>query len=68
MSMTESLEPIDYEEFLSQNAEVINQDPLKHLLLFPVDDVLVKTIPRKIRTIDHIRPNENMSVNIEMFD
>lgn len=64
MSLTESLEPIDYEEFLTQNVEVINQDPLKNILLFPSDDVLVKTIPRKIRTVDHIRPNENMLVAI----
>lgn len=62
MSLTESLEPIDYEEFLSQNSELINQDSLKNILLFPSDDVVVKTIPRKIRTIDHVRPTENMSV------
>lgn len=62
MSLTESLEPIDYEEFLSENTELINGDPLKNILLFPSDDVLVKTIPRKIRTIDHIRPPENMFV------
>lgn len=39
---------------------IINRDPLKHILDFPQGDVTVKTIPRKIRTVDHIIPNENM--------
>lgn len=39
---------------------IINRDPLKHILDFPQEDVNVKTIPRKIRTIDHILPNEHM--------
>ncbi|XP_017859790.1 PREDICTED: dedicator of cytokinesis protein 7 [Drosophila arizonae] len=54
-------EPLDYEEFLIQHMNIINRDPLKHILDFPQGDVSIKTIPRKIRTIDHIIPNENIS-------
>ncbi|XP_023165795.2 dedicator of cytokinesis protein 7 isoform X2 [Drosophila hydei] len=54
-------EPLDYEEFLNQHMNIINRDPLKHILDFPQGDVTVKTIPRKIRTVDHIIPNENIS-------
>ncbi|XP_017954547.1 dedicator of cytokinesis protein 6 isoform X2 [Drosophila navojoa] len=54
-------EPLDYEEFLIQHMNTINRDPLKHILDFPQGDVSVKTIPRKIRTVDHILPNENIS-------
>lgn len=53
-------EPLDYEEFLSQHMNIINRDPLKHILDFPQEDVNVKTIPRKIRTIDHILPKEHV--------
>ncbi|EDW04302.1 GH11724 [Drosophila grimshawi] len=54
-------EPLDYEEFLTQHMNIINRDPLKHILDFPQGDVSVKIIPRKIRTIDHIIPKENIS-------
>ncbi|BFF96110.1 dedicator of cytokinesis protein 6 [Drosophila madeirensis] len=53
-------DPLDYEEFLAQHMNIINRDPLKHILDFPQGDVTVKTIPRKIRTVDHITPNENL--------
>ncbi|EDW71168.1 uncharacterized protein Dvir_GJ16211, isoform A [Drosophila virilis] len=54
-------EPLDYEEFLIQNINIINRDPLKHILDFPQGDVSVKTIPRKIRTVEHIIPKANIS-------
>ncbi|XP_016979393.1 dedicator of cytokinesis protein 7 isoform X2 [Drosophila rhopaloa] len=54
-------EPLDYEEFLSQHMNIINHDPLKHILDFPYGDVTVKVIPRKIRTVDHIIPIENLT-------
>lgn len=62
LSSTLSLtEPLDYEEFLNQHINIINRDPLKHILDFPQGDIAIKTIPRKIRTIDHILPKENIS-------
>ncbi|XP_017855271.1 dedicator of cytokinesis protein 7 [Drosophila busckii] len=53
-------EPLDYEDFLAQHVNIINRDPLKHILDIPQGDVSVKTIPRKIRTVEHIKPKENI--------
>ncbi|XP_037960753.1 dedicator of cytokinesis protein 7 [Teleopsis dalmanni] len=61
LSLTEPVEPLDYEDFLLQQINVLNRDPLKHILDFPPGDVLVKTIPRKIRTSEHIVPKENIA-------
>lgn len=60
LSLTEPVEPLDYEEFLNSHISTINRDPLKNILDFPPGDVIVKTIPRKIRTIEHIVPKENL--------
>lgn len=60
MSLTELVEPIDYEEFLQQNSNFISRDPLRHMLDFPPNDVQMKRIERKIRTIEPIVPKENM--------
>lgn len=60
LSLTEPVEPLDYEEFLTQHMNILNRDPLKHILDFPPTDVAVKIIPRKIRTIEHVVPKENM--------
>lgn len=60
LSLTEPVEPLDYEQFLGDHINTINRDPLKNILDFPPDDVFVRTIPRKIRTVEHIVPKENM--------
>lgn len=60
ISLTELVEPIDYEDFLQQHSSVINRDPLRNILDFPSGDVQVKTIKRKIRTIEPIVPVEVM--------
>ncbi|XP_065358004.1 dedicator of cytokinesis protein 7 isoform X2 [Calliphora vicina] len=61
LSLTEPVEPLDYEEFLNSHINTINRDPLKNILDFPPGDVTVKTIPRKIRTIEHIVPKESFA-------
>ncbi|KAL5279484.1 DOCK6 family protein [Megaselia abdita] len=61
ISLSEIVEPLDFEEFLASNLNVLQRDPLKTILDFPPNDVSVKTIPRKIRTIEHIVPKENIS-------
>uniref|UniRef100_A0A1B0BZM0 Dedicator of cytokinesis protein 7 n=1 Tax=Glossina palpalis gambiensis TaxID=67801 RepID=A0A1B0BZM0_9MUSC len=61
LSLTEPVEPLDYEEFLNQHMNILNRDPLKHILDFPPADVTVKTVPRKIRTLEHITPEENIA-------
>lgn len=60
MSLTELVEPIDYEEFLLQHSNFISRDPLRHILDFPPCDVQMKRIERKIRTTEPIVPKENV--------
>lgn len=64
ISLSELVEPLDYEEFLIQHSNLLNRDPLRTMLDFPVDDVQVKIIPRKIRTTEYIVPKENVYVII----
>ncbi|XP_055858913.1 dedicator of cytokinesis protein 7 isoform X2 [Episyrphus balteatus] len=59
--LTEPVEPLDYEEFLIQHSSILSREPLRQILEFPPGDVSVKTIPRKIRTVEHIVPKENIT-------
>lgn len=58
VSEPEALDPIDYEEFVSQQSE---RDPLAQVLDFPDDDIEVNLVPRKIRTEEHVVPEEPYS-------
>lgn len=60
ISLSEIVEPVDYEDFLIQHYNLLSRDPLRSILDFPTGDVQVKVIPRKIRTVDHIVPTEDM--------
>lgn len=60
MSLIELVDPIDYEDFLQQHASIISRDPLRHILDFPPNDVQLKLIERKIRTVKPIVPDEQM--------
>lgn len=60
VSLSELVEPIDYEEFLQQHSNIISRDPLRHILDFPPCDVQIKRIDRKIRTTEPIVPKENL--------
>jgi len=52
----EGVEPIDYEEFVSQSQS--ERDPLGWVLEFPEDDIEVNLVPRRIRTEEHVVPQE----------
>ena len=54
------VEPLDYEDFVSQRHRLGERDPLAHLLEFPKDDLDVKVLPRKVRTMGHVMPEEPM--------
>ena len=58
VSEPEAVDPIDYEEFVSQQSE---RDPLAQVLDFPEDDIEVNLVPRKIRTEEHVVPEEPYS-------
>ena len=56
VSEAEAVEPIDYEEYVSQHSE--QRDSLSRLLTFPEDDIDVTLVQRKIRTEHHVLPEE----------
>lgn len=58
MSLCDVIDPLDYEEFIQSNQLLLSRDPLLHLLDFPLDDIQVVVIPRKIRTLEPVVPEE----------
>ena len=46
------VDPIDYEKFVKENRQLLEESDQRDLLLFPDDDVTVTTVPRKFRTVD----------------
>lgn len=60
MSLCEVLEPLDYEEFLVQHQSVLDRDPLRPILDFPLGDVELRIVKRKIRTEEPIVPYESL--------
>lgn len=54
------LEPLEYEDFLSQHQSLIDRDPLKPILDFPPGDVEVRVVKRKIRTEEPVVPFESL--------
>ena len=52
------VEPIDYEEYLDEHREKIENDPLRHLLEYPPDDIDFIRIDRQYRTIIPVMPEK----------
>ena len=54
------VDPVDYEEFIGigSQSRAGERDSTAHLLEFPRDDIDVKVVPRKIRTMGHVLPEE----------
>lgn len=53
------MDSLDFEDFLQQKSQcLITRDPLRNILEFPNNDVVVKTTPRKIRTEKYVLPEE----------
>ena len=50
------MEPIDYEKFIVTNRVEIEKDTLKNVLAFPVDDIELIEINRKICTVEPSKP------------
>lgn len=57
------VEPVDYEEFLKFHQSIIDRDPLRHLLQFPIDDIEVKTLQKKSRTVVPVVPENFHDLN-----
>jgi len=47
----ELVDPIDYEKFVRENKSLLENSPMKELLLFPESDISVTLLPRKFRTV-----------------
>ena len=65
------VEPLDYEEYVQQQRRTrpflgpsgtanlaSGSDPAQSLIDFPPDDIEVNIVPRKIRTLGHVLPEE----------
>lgn len=53
------MDSLDFEDFLQQKSQsLITKDPLRNILEFPNNDVVVKSTPRKIRTEKYVLPEE----------
>lgn len=52
------VEPIDYEEYVEEHRQQIDNDPLKHLLEYPKDDIDFIRIDRQYRTIIPVMPEK----------
>ena len=64
VSTIDPVQPVDYEKFINENIDVIRGDSQPHLLLFPDNDVIVSTVPRKFRTIQYPVPGQAKYVSI----
>lgn len=58
LTLNDVVEPIDYEDFIIQNKDAIEKDPLRESFKFPTNDIEVKVVPRSIRTETPIIPEE----------
>ncbi|KAE8748545.1 hypothetical protein FOCC_FOCC004721 [Frankliniella occidentalis] len=61
VSLGDVVDPLDYEDFIQQHQLLIDRDPLRPMLDFPVNDIEVGVIPRKIRTEAPVLPEEPLS-------
>lgn len=50
------VEPVNYEEYIEDHSDIINKDPFKEIISIPEDDVDVRMIQRKLRTVKQILP------------
>lgn len=50
------MEPIDYEKFIITNRNELENDPLRHIVLFPNDDIELVEIQKKISTLEFPKP------------
>lgn len=59
-STLEPVEPIDYEDFLHQHSTLIQRDALRDILDFPANDLVIRQLAKKIRTLEHVMPKEEL--------
>ncbi|XP_067118403.1 dedicator of cytokinesis protein 7 isoform X1 [Centruroides vittatus] len=61
------VDPLDFEDFLNQHQDQADRDPIHHLLEFPPDDIEVGIVPRKIRTVGPIVPENEDGSDLDPY-
>ncbi|XP_042203401.1 dedicator of cytokinesis protein 7-like isoform X8 [Homarus americanus] len=67
-TLQENVDPIDYEDFLDQHQLEADRDPVRKILYFPPDDIVVTLIPRQIRTLQPVIPEEGDGYDAHVAD
>uniref|UniRef100_A0A8B9YLI2 Dedicator of cytokinesis 11 n=1 Tax=Bos mutus grunniens TaxID=30521 RepID=A0A8B9YLI2_BOSMU len=57
-SPTKVVEPLDYENVIAQRKTQIYSDPLRDLLMFPMEDISISVISRQRRTVQSTVPED----------
>jgi hypothetical protein len=60
------IDPIDYEEYIDEHRQKIENDPLRHLLEYPNDDIDFIRIDRQYRTIIPTMPEKEFEYFINI--
>ncbi|XP_020819071.1 dedicator of cytokinesis protein 11 isoform X2 [Phascolarctos cinereus] len=58
LEKTKVVEPLDYENVVAQRKAQIYSDPLRDLLMFPMEDLSVSVIARQRRTVESTVPED----------
>uniref|UniRef100_A0ABM5EVP8 Dedicator of cytokinesis protein 11 isoform X1 n=1 Tax=Pogona vitticeps TaxID=103695 RepID=A0ABM5EVP8_9SAUR len=64
---TKVIEPLDYENVISQRKAQIYSDPLRDLLMFPMEDASVSIVARQRRTIHSTVPEDALKKAQSLF-
>ncbi|XP_061264353.1 dedicator of cytokinesis protein 11 isoform X5 [Bos javanicus] len=58
LEKTKVVEPLDYENVIAQRKTQIYSDPLRDLLMFPMEDISISVISRQRRTVQSTVPED----------
>ncbi|NXQ53457.1 DOC11 protein, partial [Anthoscopus minutus] len=64
---TKVVEPLDYENVILQRRVQIYSDPLRDLLIFPIEDVSISVISRQRRTVQSTVPEDALKKAQSLF-
>uniref|UniRef100_A0A8D2NLJ5 Dedicator of cytokinesis 11 n=1 Tax=Zonotrichia albicollis TaxID=44394 RepID=A0A8D2NLJ5_ZONAL len=67
LEKTKVVEPLDYENVILQRRVQIYSDPLRDLLIFPIEDVSISVISRQRRTVQSTVPEDALKKAQSLF-
>ncbi|RNA40850.1 dedicator of cytokinesis 7 [Brachionus plicatilis] len=62
------MEPIDYEKFIITNRNELENDPFRHLVIYPNDDIELVEIQKKINTLEFPKPEIEAELDIHISE